>query len=106
MKTSWKGLYSRDIVKKARLYQELNQSEFGLTVEKSQEMISKYESGEVAPPSNIIIHCMNIIEESSSHDVPELDSTRLLQEWKNLKMLGDSIITSNLAAVSPEGHGQ
>ena len=91
MKTSWRGLEPKDIVKKARIYSGLNQTLFGDEVKKSQEMISKYESGETPPPSTLIIHCMNILDE---HDYGFMSKNEavLQQEWQKLKELGDSLL--------------
>ncbi|WP_190278907.1 helix-turn-helix domain-containing protein [Dokdonella koreensis] len=52
------------LVLRARTALGLSQRDFGARVSKSQGLVSKYESGRVAPPAHIVIHCMNILGES------------------------------------------
>jgi predicted transcriptional regulator len=70
-------LPTADIVKKARLKTGLSQGDFGLSLEKSQGVISRYEKGLVTPPGNVLMHCMHIledgIEEASAGD-PDWDA--------------------------------
>jgi len=40
----------------------LSQQEFGIEIGKNQGVVSRYESGEVAPPGDVIMHCMHILE--------------------------------------------
>ncbi|MEB1955757.1 helix-turn-helix domain-containing protein [Xanthomonas campestris] len=54
------ALQAAELVKAARAKTGLSQRAFGARVGKSQGLISKYESGQVAPPASVVIHCMNI----------------------------------------------
>lgn len=49
----------KDLVARARDKKGLNQAEFGAVFGKSQGEISRYESGEVRPPADILMHCMH-----------------------------------------------
>lgn len=107
MYTSWRGMTLRDIVKNARKYKGYTQVEFAKTINRSQMMVSKYESGMIPPTSEIIIHCMNILDEKEL--IKELEviklgviSEAIQSEWGKLKQLGDGFTadlveqTSNL----------
>jgi transcriptional regulator with XRE-family HTH domain len=39
----------------------LSQTQFGATIGRTQTVISKYESGLVNPPADVIMHCMHIL---------------------------------------------
>ena len=70
-----KQLSSSEIVRFSRNILEKSQAEFGQEISKTQSVVSKYERGEVEPPSGVISHCMTIlvkhrgIEEISLDDV-------------------------------------
>jgi len=50
-----------EIVRIARKKLQLNQKDFGNSIDKTQCSISRYESGDVPPPSKVVMHCMNIL---------------------------------------------
>jgi len=52
-------LQPKDIVKAAWKISGSSQEVFAKSINKSQPMLSKYISGAVLPPSDILIHCMN-----------------------------------------------
>lgn len=56
------------ILKSARKKLALNQSVFAKQFGKSQGTFSKYESGHVPPPSEVIIRCMNILNTDHTSD--------------------------------------
>lgn len=62
------ALQAAELVMAARAETGLSQRDFGARVGKSQGLISKYESGQVAPPASVMIHCMNILD-TRIHDV-------------------------------------
>lgn len=49
------------IIKQAFEIYGKSQKDFGLQIGKNQSQISKYLNGELCPPSDSIIHCLNII---------------------------------------------
>lgn len=49
-----------DLVKKSRESLGLSQAAFGALIGKSQGVVSRYEKGEVAPPGDVAMQCMNI----------------------------------------------
>lgn len=54
------------IVRRARKKLQLNQSDFAVSIGKSQGVLSRYESGKVNPPVDIIMRCMHILDDSSA----------------------------------------
>ena len=60
------------IVRQARVAKSLNQQSFGRLVGRTQSVISKYESGHIPVPSEVLIQCMNILEMAHS-DAPTVD---------------------------------
>lgn len=48
------------LIREARIKTGLNQARFASTLGKSQSLISKYESGLVYPPGEVIMRCMHI----------------------------------------------
>lgn len=54
--------YSK-VIRGARAILGLNQADFASEIGRSQSEVSKYESGLVAPPINIFIHCLNICQQ-------------------------------------------
>ena len=90
MHTDWRGMKLNEIVKNTRKYLGITQCEFANTINKSQMMISKYESGAVPPASDIIIHCMNILDKKEA--LEELKVNKLgdipkaiQEEWIKIK---------------------
>ena len=55
-----------DLVNSARRKLGLNQKEFACYIGKSQGVVSRYESGAVEPPGEVIMHCMHILSATSS----------------------------------------
>ena len=63
-------------IRQARKILQLNQQEFAERFGKTQSVLSRYESGSVHAPSDIVMHCMHIINEESistnSDDMEEI----------------------------------
>jgi ribosome-binding protein aMBF1 (putative translation factor) len=66
----------RDLVGQARHRKGLSQANFGKLFNKSQGEISRYESGEVCPPSEILMHCMHELGLVTTQE-PEVSSMQL-----------------------------
>lgn len=63
------------IVRTARKLMKLNQEDFADRIGKTQSVLSRYESGKVKPPSEIIMHCMHILNQDSfSADIEQIIS--------------------------------
>lgn len=60
-------LEPRQIVRQARVISQLNQQDFAKSLGKSQGVLSRYENGKVPPPSDVIMHCMNIMNTNSGN---------------------------------------
>jgi transcriptional regulator with XRE-family HTH domain len=56
------------LLKKARKKLALNQTEFAEQLGKTQGTLSRYESGSVPPPSEVIMHCMHILNSDPTSD--------------------------------------
>jgi len=54
------------IIRQARLFLKLNQKDFAEQLGKTQSVLSRYESGDVQVPSNIVMHCMHILNKDST----------------------------------------
>lgn len=67
-----------EIVLSARKKVEATQMEFANLLGTTQSQISKYESGQVDPPSMLIIQCMNIMGYSLL-PVPDISSDMLVK---------------------------
>ncbi|MES9964554.1 MAG: helix-turn-helix domain-containing protein [Candidatus Sedimenticola sp. 20ELBAFRAG] len=59
------------VLKSARKKLVLNQSDFAKQLGKTQGTLSRYESGDVPPPSEIIMHCMHILNSDPTSDSVE-----------------------------------
>lgn len=46
----------------------LNQKDFAVKFGKTQSVLSRYESGRVHAPSDLLMHCMHIIDKNSISD--------------------------------------
>ncbi len=68
------------IVHHARKKLQLNQSDFAASIGKSQGVLSRYESGKVNPPVNIIMHCMHILDDGSA----TADIEQIISKIRNL----------------------
>lgn len=62
-----------EIIRRARGIMGYNQSDFANSIQRSQGEVSKYETGKVVPPTEIIIRCMNIIEKDEASGAPTLE---------------------------------
>lgn len=61
----------KDIVRSAR--GRSTQASFSKVLGKSQGLISKYENGDVSPPSEVIETCMSILNINNSYDLNVAD---------------------------------
>lgn len=61
---------TKEIIYLARKHKGLSQKDFSRTINKSQSMISKYESGKAIPPGNILILCQEILEDAEGNYDP------------------------------------
>ena len=50
------------LIRQARAALGLSQAQFGDRLGRSQGVVSRYESGQVAPPADVIMHCMHVLE--------------------------------------------
>jgi transcriptional regulator with XRE-family HTH domain len=70
-----------EIVARARSATRETQRAFAKRIGCTQPMICKYESGQVPPPSSLLIHCMNLLgsapERVSHQDLIDLVRARL-----------------------------
>jgi predicted transcriptional regulator len=62
------------LVRKARRHLGLNQGQFAARIGKSQAVVSRYEQGSVAPPGEVIMHCMHILGEVSAASETQVSS--------------------------------
>lgn len=61
-------LVPSSVIRQARKILKLNQSDFAQKLGKTQSVLSRYESGRVHAPSDIVMHCMHIIEKNTLLD--------------------------------------
>ncbi|MDH5648555.1 MAG: type II toxin-antitoxin system MqsA family antitoxin [Gammaproteobacteria bacterium] len=52
-----------NIIRRARSKLSLNQKDFASHLGKTQGVISRYENGQVKPPTDVVMHCMHILNE-------------------------------------------
>lgn len=73
-----------ELVLRARQKKCLNQADFGALFGKSQGEVSRYESGEVRPPPDVLMHCMHELGlvAAPEPDVSAFELSKLIQ--KNL----------------------
>ncbi|MEJ2611203.1 MAG: helix-turn-helix domain-containing protein [Candidatus Thiodiazotropha sp.] len=78
-----------EIIRNARIKLQLNQKDFANSIKKTQSSVSRYESGDVPPPSQVIMHCMNILNKSpSNNSVGDLiDKLSLLKGDEHSKLI-------------------
>ncbi|WP_354521627.1 helix-turn-helix domain-containing protein [Lysobacter enzymogenes] len=62
-----------DLVRRAREAEQLSQRDFGALFGKSQGVVSRYESGAVDPPAEILMHCMHILAPSNAPAASSLE---------------------------------
>ncbi len=59
------------LVKKARIASKMTQIDFANSINKSQEMVSKYENKTHTPPGDVIIRCIRILEKVDASGIDE-----------------------------------
>ena len=76
------------LVRRARKKLKLNQVDFSKKINKTQSVLSRYESGKVMPSHQIIMHCMHILSDAApSADIEEIVSkVRALDGEQHLKI--------------------
>lgn len=77
-----KNTTTRVLVQDARHFLGMTQAEFGRYLKKNQALISRYESGTVIPPGDVVMRCMHILDNTTteiSHEQAELSSSELAQ---------------------------
>lgn len=79
-----------EVVKRARACVNETQRAFAERLNSRQSLISKYERGLVSPPSDILIHCMNLGGVPVIPFVSELELQKLIGE----KLAGDEKATA------------
>lgn len=67
-----------ELVIRAREKNGLNQADFGAIFGKSQGEVSRYESGEVRPPIEVVMHCMHQLGLVGG-SAPEISASELVQ---------------------------
>ncbi|TPD60965.1 helix-turn-helix domain-containing protein [Stenotrophomonas maltophilia] len=67
------------LVKRARVSLGLNQAGFGRLIGRSQGVVSRYEKGLVAPPGDVMMHCMNILGGADAAAAPLASIDDLVQ---------------------------
>ena len=79
-----------DIVKRARLFSGLSQLEFAQQIGRSQTVVSKYERGGTAIPSEIVMRCMVLLGLLNGMQAPSADEVaKLVRESLNDPNLSD-----------------
>ncbi|WP_431258551.1 helix-turn-helix domain-containing protein [Roseateles chitinivorans] len=68
------------VVKAARLKLGLTQEAFATQIKTSQSLVSKYESGQVAPPAEILMHCVHVLSSPGEDSVSENALLDLVRE--------------------------
>lgn len=68
----------KELVFQARQKKGLSQAKFGEIFDKSQGEVSRYESGEIRPPPEILMHCMHELGLLSTQE-PEVSSSELVK---------------------------
>ena len=62
---------TKEIIYLARKRKGLSQKDFSRIINKSQAMISKYESGKAIPPGNILVQCQEMLDEADKPPVSD-----------------------------------
>ena len=62
-----------EIIRRARKARSLSQHAFGELFERSQGVVSRYESGQVAPPAEVLMRCMHMLAPSDAAAPTALD---------------------------------
>jgi transcriptional regulator with XRE-family HTH domain len=89
----------KDIVRLAR--GRSTQAAFSKVLGKSQGLVSKYENGEISPPSEVIEECMDILNMNNSYDLSvsdlvlrierELSGSNFIKARKAVEAILDSV---------------
>lgn len=71
-----------DLVRNARRSRGLTQTAFAADIGRSQAEVSRYESGQIDPPSAVLFHCLEMLGYTwQEHDVSAQDlADRIRQE--------------------------
>ena len=69
-----------DLVREARRRVCETQEMFAKRVGSTQPLVSKYESGGVAPPASVLMHCIHILDGGISETVSEGQLAKLVKE--------------------------
>ncbi|MBV2139209.1 MAG: type II toxin-antitoxin system MqsA family antitoxin [Candidatus Thiodiazotropha sp. (ex Ctena orbiculata)] len=77
-----------ELLRKARKKLALNQTDFAKQFGKTQCTLSRYESGNVPPPSEVIMHCMHILNSDPTSDSVDdlIEKIGQLRGDKHLKL--------------------
>ena len=90
-----------ELVRLAREIEKLSQQSFGARFGKSQGVVSRYESGDVDPPAEVLMHCMHVLSATDAFQPSALESAingvRLA-----LENLGRALDALQRAAVSAD----
>lgn len=62
-----------DLVRRARDAERLSQQAFGARFGKSQGVVSRYESGAVDPPAEVLMHCVHVLSGPGAAATPDLE---------------------------------
>lgn len=89
-----------EIVRLARDKCALNQQDFAFLLGKTQSILSRYETGSVSPPAEIVIRCMHILKGGESVDeieaivvkVRALNEPQFAAFRKSINLLLDAIV--------------
>lgn len=70
----------KDVIKLARKTLGETQKKFAKRLDSTQPLISRYEGGSVAPPADVLMHCMHILSPPTSSMMSEADLIKLVQQ--------------------------
>ncbi|WP_137947153.1 helix-turn-helix domain-containing protein [Variovorax paradoxus] len=94
------------IILRARKIVGETQREFAARLGSAQSLVCKYERGEVSPPADLLIQCMNLIRvgipDISEEDLATLVRTRL----RGARMAPARLAVANLIQCIPESRPQ
>lgn len=68
------------IVRDARLRVGETQTSFAMRVGSTQPLVSKYEAGTVAPPANVLMHCIHILSDGFAETITEGSLATLVKQ--------------------------
>lgn len=90
---------SSELIRSARKIRSLSQQSFALELGKSQGLVSRYERGLVDPPTDVLMHCMNILSQQASPTSPDFESA-ISGVSRALEALGHALEALRTASVS------